>query len=93
MSYDPPDAVRAFAESHHINYPLLSDRGSRVIRELGILDEDLEAHHAVFGVPTRPEQLGVAFPMTVTFQACSATECLPPNAVALVLAVPEAPAP
>jgi hypothetical protein len=64
LSYDPPDAVRAFARSHHIEYPLLSDVGSRVIRELGILDEDLEAHHAVFGVPTRPEQLGVAYPMT-----------------------------
>jgi DsbC/DsbD-like thiol-disulfide interchange protein len=30
-----------------------------------VLDEDLEAHHAVFGVATRPEQQGVAFPMTV----------------------------
>jgi len=29
-----------------------------------VLDADLEAHHAVFGVPTRPEQQGVAFPMT-----------------------------
>ena len=64
VSYDPPDAVRAFAESHHIDYPVLSDVGSRVIRELGILDEDLEAHHAVFGGTTRPEQLGVAYPMT-----------------------------
>jgi len=29
-----------------------------------VLDEDLEAHHAVFGVATRPEQQGVAYPMT-----------------------------
>jgi hypothetical protein len=64
VSYDPPEAVRGFAQSHHIEYPLLSDAGSRVIRELGILDEDLEAHHALFGVPTRPEQLGVPYPMT-----------------------------
>lgn len=64
ISYDPPDAVRAFAEAQHIDFPLLSDAGSRVIRELGILDTDLEAHHAVFGVPTRPEQLGVPYPMT-----------------------------
>ena len=56
--------MRAFAQSHRITFPLLSDVGSRVIRELGILDEDLEAHHAVFGVPTRPEQLGVPYPMT-----------------------------
>ena len=64
VSYDPPDATRAFAESHRIEFPLLSDVGSRVIRELGIVDEDLEAHHAVFGVPTRPEQHGVPYPMT-----------------------------
>jgi len=35
-----------------------------VIREFEVLDEDLEAHHAVFGVPTKSEQLGVAYPMT-----------------------------
>jgi len=64
VSYDPPDAVRAFAQSHRIEFPLLADVGSRVIRELGILDEDLEAHHAVFGVPTRVEQQGVPYPMT-----------------------------
>ena len=29
-----------------------------------MFDEDLEAHHAVFGVATRPEQHGVAYPMT-----------------------------
>jgi DsbC/DsbD-like thiol-disulfide interchange protein len=28
------------------------------------LDEDLEAHHARFGVQTRPDQHGVAYPMT-----------------------------
>ena len=69
VSYGPPDAVRAFARSHDIEYPLLSDAGSRVIRELGIVDEDLEAHHAVFGVPTRPEQLGVPYPMTFVLDA------------------------
>ena len=34
-----------------------------------MLDEDLEAHHAVFGVPTRPEQQGVAYPMTFVLDA------------------------
>ncbi len=66
--------MHAFAESHHIEYALLSDLGSRVIRELGILDEDLEAHHAVFGVPTRPEQLGVAYPMTFILDASGRVE-------------------
>jgi len=41
---------------------LLSDQGSRVIRELGILDEHLDQHHAEFGRPTRDDQWGVAYP-------------------------------
>jgi peroxiredoxin len=64
ITYDAQAGLKAFAEKHGIDYPLLSDDGSRVIRELGILDEDLEAHHARFGVPTRADQHGVAYPMT-----------------------------
>lgn len=64
ITYDAQTHLRTFAEQHRIDYPLLSDDGSRVIRELGILDEDLEAHHARFGVPTRADQHGVAYPMT-----------------------------
>jgi peroxiredoxin len=64
VTYDAQTELKAFAEKHAIDYPLLSDEGSRVIRELGILDEDLEAHHARFGVTTRAEQHGVAYPMT-----------------------------
>jgi len=64
ITYDAPAGLKAFAAKNAIEYPLLSDEGSRVIRELGILDEDLEAHHARFGVQTRAEQHGVAYPMT-----------------------------
>jgi len=62
VSYDPPEALRAFADAHGIQYPLLSDRGSVVIERLGLLDRDLEAHHAHFGMPTGEHQLGVAYP-------------------------------
>lgn len=64
ITYDQQGELKTFAEKHGIDYPLLSDEGSRVIRELGILDEHLEVHHARFGVPTRAEQHGVAYPMT-----------------------------
>ena len=64
ISYDRPADLRAFADRHVIEYPLLGDEGSQAIRALGVLDEDLEAHHAVFGVATRAEQQGVAYPMT-----------------------------
>lgn len=69
ITYDSQAELKAFAQKHAIDYPLLSDEGSRVIRELGILDEDLEAHHARFGVPTRAEQHGVAYPMTFVLDA------------------------
>ena len=64
ITYDRQVDLKAFADKQGVDYPILSDEGSRVIRELGILDEDLEVHHARFGVPTRPEQHGVAYPMT-----------------------------
>ena len=64
ISYDRSADLGAFADGHGITYPLLGDEGSQAIRALGVLDTDLEAHHAVFDVKTRPEQQGVAYPMT-----------------------------
>ena len=34
-----------------------------MITELGLLDRDLEAHHAAFGIQTKEHQLGVAYPV------------------------------
>ena len=62
VSYDPPQVLHEFATSKGIRFPLLADVGSRVITELGLLDRDLAAHHAAFGVPTQDHQLGVAYP-------------------------------
>ena len=57
-------SLGTFAAAHGIEYPLLADEGSRVIRELGLLDTDLEAHHGTFGIKTRDDQHGVPFPIT-----------------------------
>ncbi len=54
--------LREFAQTKGIAFPLLSDQGSRVITELGLLDRDLAAHHAAFNVPTGDPQWGVAYP-------------------------------
>ncbi len=62
ISYDSVDALAAFAAKHGITFPLLADEGSRIIRDLGMLDEDLDRHHAEFGRPVRDEQRGVAYP-------------------------------
>lgn len=62
ISYDGQDVLRGFADANGITFPLLADEGSRVIRELGLLDRDLADHHAAFGIPTRDDQWGVAYP-------------------------------
>ncbi len=49
ISYDPQDVLAEFAERHGITYPLLSDEGSGLIRELGLLNE--EAPDPIAGIP------------------------------------------
>ena len=39
MSYDPVDILANFAKRRGISFPLLSDRGSKVIDAFGIRDE------------------------------------------------------
>ena len=62
VSYDSVETLAAFAAKHGITYPLLADEGSRVIRGLGMLDDDLDRHHAEFGRQVRDDQRGVAYP-------------------------------
>jgi peroxiredoxin len=62
VSYDPASALADFAQRHGIEYPLLADEGSHVIRALGMLDEHLDTHHAEFGGQVRDEQRGVCYP-------------------------------
>ncbi len=56
------ETLAGFAAKHGITYPLLADEGSRVIRDLGMLDDDLDRHHAEFGRQVRDDQRGVAYP-------------------------------
>lgn len=53
-----------FAEKRGITLPLLSDEGSHTIRALGLLNEHLAEQHAFYGIQTRDDQLGVAYPGT-----------------------------
>ena len=39
VSYDPVGVLARFAEQHDISYTLLSDEGSRVITDLGLLNQ------------------------------------------------------
>jgi hypothetical protein len=52
ITYDSPEILRNFAEAHKIEYPLLSDAGSKVIRAFGILNTNIpEDHKMMYGIP------------------------------------------
>ena len=52
VSYDDREALAAFAESYGIDYPLLSDVDSRVIRRFGILNTEVRPGDLpLYGVP------------------------------------------
>jgi Disulphide bond corrector protein DsbC/AhpC/TSA family len=51
VSYDSVAVLHNFAERRGIHFPLLSDPDSKVIRELGILNESIPKDNPFFGVP------------------------------------------
>jgi hypothetical protein len=56
------DVLADFAARHGIEYPLLSDVGSKVIRELGLFNEHVYEHHAAYGIPQQERHWGVPYP-------------------------------
>lgn len=57
ISYDSPAALARFAEAHQISFPLLSDKGSAVIRRYGILNTNIPRTHKFYGIPFPGEYL------------------------------------
>jgi AhpC/TSA family protein/cytochrome c biogenesis DsbD-like protein len=51
VSYDSEAVLHTFAERKGIHFPLLCDPDSKIIRDLGILNETVEKTNPVFGVP------------------------------------------
>ncbi len=62
ISYDSVDVLAKFADTHGIRYPLLSDKDSQAIRRLGLFNEQVYEHHAVYGIPKREMFWGVPYP-------------------------------
>ena len=54
--------LREFSEKHDIGYPLLSDEGSVVIKQLGLYNEHLVQQATVYGLTPRDNQFGVPYP-------------------------------
>ena len=52
ISYDEPAALAEFIKHHDINYPMLSDKSSKLIRKLGILNHNVTPDQVPFyGIP------------------------------------------
>jgi hypothetical protein len=62
ISYDTVDVLAAFAAEHDITYPLLSDESSRVMRELGLINERVQDDHAVYGITPNPRHVDLPYP-------------------------------
>ncbi len=57
VSYDSRETLQHFAEKYQIEYPLLSDRDSAVIRSFGILNTNIAPNLRAHGVPHPMEYL------------------------------------
>jgi hypothetical protein len=51
ISYDAPETLKKFADARGITFPLLSDRGSAIIRRYGLLNEQQEPGTRSHGIP------------------------------------------
>ena len=52
ITYDSREVLADFAEAHQISYPLLSDVGSKVIRDFGIFNTNIPPDHKMmYGIP------------------------------------------
>ncbi len=62
ISYDPIAMLDKFAREHDITYTLLSDEGSAVIRQLGLLNVHVAEQQAFAGRPVEPHHTGIPYP-------------------------------
>jgi hypothetical protein len=57
VSHDSQETLRSFAEKYQVRFPLLSDRGSALIRSLGIFNTNIAPGLRAHGVPHPVEYL------------------------------------
>ena len=51
ITYDSQEILQRFGAAHHLGYSCLSDKGSVVIREFGILNTNVPKDHPFYGIP------------------------------------------
>ena len=56
------EVLHGFAEKHGVTYTLLSDQGSKVIRDLGLFNDQVYEQHAAYGITQQERHWGVPYP-------------------------------
>lgn len=51
ISYDSPEILKAFTASRGITFPLLSDRGSAIIKRYGLFNDTVDPKSRTYGIP------------------------------------------
>jgi hypothetical protein len=51
VTYDSQEILHRFSAAHRLGYPCLSDKGSLVIREFGLLNTNIPKDHPFYGIP------------------------------------------
>jgi len=51
ISYDAPETLKKFAASRGITFPLISDSGSAIIKQYGLLNDTMDPKSRFYGVP------------------------------------------
>ena len=51
ISYDAPETHKKFTESRGITFPMISDTGSAIIRQYGLLNETVDPKSRSYGIP------------------------------------------
>jgi peroxiredoxin len=80
ITYDSREVLEAFGTAYNIEFPLLSDVGSKVIRAFGILNTNVpEDHKMMYGMPFPGDYL-IAPDGTVRDKcSCPVTSIGPPH--------------
>lgn len=74
VSYDPVDTLAGFAAAQGITYPLLSDVGSVVIEELGLLNRHIEEDQNFWGFSYAERHHRLPYPGTFVLDADGVVE-------------------
>jgi len=51
ITYDVPETLKKFSDSRGITFPMITDRGSAIIKQYGLLNDTMDPKSRFYGVP------------------------------------------